>query len=259
MISLAIAAVENDFVMPTLVEDKVLIIEDGRHPLVERCCETFVPNSSKIDSEDGYVHIITGPNNSGKSVYMKQVGIIAYLAHICSFVPAKSATIGFIDKIFSRIDTSSSSISNLSTFARDASQASRMLNKCSERSLLLIDEFGKGTYALDGCALLSSIIVNLDDRLSNRCPRAFISTHFHEMFTTKIVQETKIVKFQQIKIIKEQISSAKNSSDKLEELVFLYQLAPGLCLHSYGLYCASKFNVPEKVSMQSICNCIVQL
>ena len=87
MISLAIAAVENDFVMPTLVEDKVLIIEDGRHPLVERCCETFVPNSSKIDSEDGSVHIITGPNNSGKSVYMKQVGIIAYLAHIGSFVP----------------------------------------------------------------------------------------------------------------------------------------------------------------------------
>mmetsp|Transcript_1582 Transcript_1582/g.2349 ORF Transcript_1582/g.2349 Transcript_1582/m.2349 type:complete len:561 (-) Transcript_1582:161-1843(-) len=242
LLSLATTAINNSFAAPSLVSESKIIIKDGRHPLQELCCEDYIPNDTHMDMKNGVVHVITGPNASGKSVYLKTVGIITYLAHVGSFVPANSATIGIVDKIFTRIDTSSSSMSNLSTFTRDASEASHMLNKCTERSLLLIDEFGKGTHSIDGCSLLGSMISNLD-KLSSNCPRSIITTHFHEIFVNDIITESDVVKFHQMNVLHER-NEAKHGQ---KEIIFLYKLVPGVCLHSQGIYCATQLGLPKQV------------
>jgi len=242
LLSMATASVENDLVKPTLVDRNIIEIQGGRHILQEICAETFISNDSIMKEESGRLHVLTGPNASGKSVYLKQVGIIAFLAHIGSFVPAQKATIGYIDKIFTRIDTVSSFMMNLSTFTRDTTQIARMLNKCTERSLLLVDEYGKGTYSGDGCSLLGSVLKNLD-KLGTNCPRSIVSTHFHELFVNKMISETKITKFYRMNALQETEVQTENSST----LVFLYKVVPGVCLHSYGVNCAAHLGIPTHV------------
>lgn len=165
LITFALVANDLNWVKPKLVPDAgTLYITGGRHPLQQLCVETFIPNDTSICAgREGTVQLITGPNASGKSVYLKQVGLIAYLAHIGACVPAEAAVVGLMDGIFARIASrESSSVAN-SSFFLDLTQVSTMLRHASPRSLLLIDEFGKGTDPLDGAALLGASLEHIVD------------------------------------------------------------------------------------------------
>jgi DNA mismatch repair protein MSH5 len=182
VLAFAVAAVERDWVEPELVQEPVLLIEGGRHPLCELCVDTFVPNDTVMDAacNQPVLQVLTGPNNSGKSIYLKQVGLIVYLAHLGSWVPAKSCQLGLTDRIFSRIQSLESCSMSHSSFGIDLNQVSVMLRNSTPKSLLLIDEFGKGTQSSDGVALLAATISYLD-KLGDACPRTVVATHFHEL------------------------------------------------------------------------------
>eukprot|EP01083_Nonionella_stella_P070462 188541_1 len=268
-VALATCAVENNFVRPEITTDNVLVIEDGRHPLQEMFVEgQFIPNSTSIGVDGkSLIHVMTGPNSSGKSVYIKQCGIISFLAHVGSFVPAKSATVGLTDMIFSRIQSQDDVLSSLSTFSADACQMSYMLSHATERSLLLIDEFGKGTLTEDGVGLLSSIVRYLNtlgdrtpgslvsSRLSDPShaplgppppagggsPKTIIATHFHEIFRYSLVAESERVSFCQMSIL----SQVKDSGR--DDIMFLYKVTPGVSTLSHGIRCAESAGFPENV------------
>ncbi|KAJ4450533.1 hypothetical protein ANN_01960 [Periplaneta americana] len=180
LIALAMVAKENNYTRPTLMEEQVLDITGGRHPLQELCVDSYVPNDILSGDQQSLVKIITGPNASGKSVYLKQVALIAYLAHIGSFVPAESARIGILNHIHTRIQTVESVATNMSAFVVDLKQMLLSLCCSSPRSLIIVDEFGKGTTEIDGLALLTSCLNHFLSR-GDKCPHVFASTHFHDV------------------------------------------------------------------------------
>ncbi|RWW38534.1 hypothetical protein BHE74_00056228 [Ensete ventricosum] len=156
ILSLALIAHQNNYVRPILTGDTFLDIKNGRHALQEMTVDTFVPNDTKI-LNDGRINIITGPNYSGKSIYVKQVALVVYLSHIGSFIPADSATIGITDRIFCAMGNKPT-ITEQSTFMIDLHQVGMMLRQATSHSLCLIDEFGKGTLTEDGIGLLGGAI-----------------------------------------------------------------------------------------------------
>ncbi|GAX82061.1 hypothetical protein CEUSTIGMA_g9489.t1 [Chlamydomonas eustigma] len=168
LLAFASCARDGSYCRPKLVPESVLVIDEGRHPLAELVVDTYIPNSTCMDDEGGNrVHIITGPNASGKSCYIKQVAMIAYMAHLGCFVPAKSATIGLIDRIFTRL-------------------IAGMIYRATERSLIIVDEFGKGTLPCDGAGLLSAFVQHICDA-PRRPPRALFSTHFQELLDPQVL------------------------------------------------------------------------
>ncbi len=276
LLALSVVAKENMLVRPQILpysqehgtpdSSKKIVIEEGRHLLTQLYTNQFIPNSTTLDVEngdEGCIQVITGPNNSGKSVYLKQVGIIVYLAHIGSFVPAKSAIISICDRILSRMHSIESVSSTLSTFSCDTSQVAYMLRHCTSRSLLLIDEYGKGTCAFDGVALLASTITELANL--QEPPKALITTHFHELFTFDLLKPSRNLKFLQMSFICH-FSNCENPQATLTEkhvnddMVFLYKLIPGTSHRSYGIYCARLANISTKtiVRAQEVCNCLMK-
>ena len=173
-----------------LVEDNcVLEIINGRHALYETFLNNYIPNSTMVDgglfsnlswfkNDKERIIIITGANASGKSVYLTQTGLIVYLAQIGCFVPAERAKIGIVDKILTRIRTQETMYKTQSSFALDSQQMAKSLSLATEKSLILIDEYGKGTDILDGPSLFGSIMVNMSK--NEKCPRILACTHFHE-------------------------------------------------------------------------------
>ncbi|KPA36038.1 dna mismatch repair protein msh5, partial [Fusarium langsethiae] len=191
ILALALGAEKYSWRGPQVVESSAIHIEEGRHPLQELVVPAFVPNSchlvagpqnsSEVQDDSPHAIILTGPNHSGKSVYLKQTAIIVYLAHIGSFVPATQAIIGLTESILTCISPRESMSGGVSAFARDVKQAALSMKTSSPRSLVLVDEFGKGTNGDDGAALLAAL---LDHYLSlgSDCPRLLAATHFHEVF-----------------------------------------------------------------------------
>eukprot|EP00884_Botryococcus_braunii_P002998 jgi/Botrbrau1/1269/Bobra.0163s0057.3 len=161
LVALAIVARERDYVRPVLTHENILHIKNGRHPLAELTVAQFVPNDTIMLEEDNRIQVVTGPNFSGKSCYAKQVGLIVFMAHIGSFVPADSAVVGLTDRIFTRIGSHESNAIPQSTFALDLTQISKMIRLSTSRSLCLLDEFGKGTLASDGTPQLHSLLWTL--------------------------------------------------------------------------------------------------
>lgn len=165
--ALARGAQKYGWVCPQVTRTRALRIEDGRHPLQELVVSSFVPNNCHLRGSGNYAHtagnevpmalVLTWPNHSGKSVYLKQTAIITYLAHIESFVPATHATIGLTDKILTRISTKESVSRNESAFAIDLRQMAQAMKSATSRSLVLVDEFGKGTSPDDGAGLLTAV------------------------------------------------------------------------------------------------------
>ncbi|XP_067137660.1 mutS protein homolog 5-like isoform X3 [Centruroides vittatus] len=233
LISLALIAKEFNYIRPEITRDGILHIVKGRHPLQEHCVSSFVPNDTKSGGKYGKVKLLTGPNASGKSVYLKQVALIVYLAHIGSFVPAEMAKITIIDHIFTRIHTVESISVGLSTFMIDINQMSVALRYATSNSLVIIDEFGKGTEAMDGLALLaSSLQFWLKENVN--CPHCFVSTHFHSLLN--ILNPAEQLCYQTMDTLLED-----------GNLIFLYQLKDGKTDGSYAHHVATLAGIPSKL------------
>jgi DNA mismatch repair protein MutS len=231
--SLAEVAAVRGYVRPTVDEGSVLAIQEGRHPVVEYHLpdgERFVPNDTHLDRDERLM-ILTGPNMSGKSVYIRQVALIVLLAQIGSFVPAAQAHIGLVDRIFVRAGASDDITQGRSTFLVEMSETSYILNHASERSLVILDEVGRGTSTYDGMSIAWAVAEELHDNIG---ARTLFATHFHEL--------TALVK---------KLQAAHNYSlavtEREREVIFLRQLVPGGADRSYGVQVARLAGLPERV------------
>ncbi|CAJ0965962.1 unnamed protein product [Ranitomeya imitator] len=195
LLAMAVSARENGYVRPCYTSNNIINIKEGRHPLMVFCSGTFVPNPTETGEQEKRIKIVTGPNSCGKSVYLKQVGLIVFMAMVGSYVPASYAEIGPIDGIFTRLQTRESVSLGLSTFMIDLNQMARAVNNATANSLILIDEFGKGTNTVDGLSLLAAILRHWIEQGSS-CPHILLSTNFHSLIQLKILPESPIVHYQ---------------------------------------------------------------
>ncbi|XP_015088878.1 DNA mismatch repair protein MSH5 isoform X2 [Solanum pennellii] len=226
ILALALVARQNNYVRPNLTAEDLLDIRSGRHVLQEMTVDTFIPNDTNITLE-GRINIITGPNYSGKSIYIKQVALIVFLSHIGSYVPADAATVGLTDRIFCAMG-SKFMTAEQSTFMIDLHQVGIMLRHASPRSLCLMDEFGKGTLTEDGIGLLGGTINHFVSCYDP--PKVLVCTHLTEIFDNGCLLESDRIKCYTMSVL----SPDKGCAD-VEDIVFLYRLVPGRALLSYGL------------------------
>ncbi|MBZ3873287.1 MutS protein-like protein 5 [Sciurus carolinensis] len=210
-------------------------IHNGRHPLMELCARTFVPNSVECGGDKGRVKVVTGPNSSGKSIYLKQVGLITFMALVGSFVPAEEAEIGAIDAIFTRIHSCESISLGLSTFMIDLNQVAKAVNNATERSLVLIDEFGKGTNTVDGLALLAAVLRHWLV-LGPMCPHIFVATNFLSLVQLQLLPQGPLVQY-----------LTMETCEDGNDLVFFYQVCEGVANASHASHTAAQAGLPEKL------------
>ncbi|CCH44581.1 DNA mismatch repair protein [Wickerhamomyces ciferrii] len=216
------------FVRPEIVDTNEITIRKGRNPTYEQIVSSYIPNDTSI--ENGDISVITGANASGKSVYMFQVAIIVFLAHIGSHVPAEYAKIGLTDKILAKVTSTDSLDRCESTFSLDLHKMNKCLNMATEKSLLLVDEFGKGTDVIGGPSLLGALIENISKQ-QNR-PKLMVTTHFHELFKEGILHDIPQVKHSHMDIL---LKKGTDDGGKSEEITHLYQLKPGVAMNSFGI------------------------
>ena len=235
--SLAVAAVKNNYVRPEMNNKGFINITDGRHPVIEKIMknEMFVPNDTYIDNKEHRMSIITGPNRAGKSTYMRQVALIALLAHVGSFVPAKSAEICILDKIFTRVGASDDLSQGQSTFMVEMSEVSNILMSATENSLLILDEIGRGTSTYDGLSIAWSVVEYITKKIK---AKTLFATHYHEL--SELESKLKSVKNYKILI--------KESGDKI---TFLRKIAEGSIDRSYGIQVANLAGLPEEVVIRA--------
>ncbi|HHW47439.1 MAG TPA: DNA mismatch repair protein MutS [Clostridiaceae bacterium] len=233
--SLAEVADRESYTMPEISTEDRIEITDGRHPVVEKMLgdSSFVPNDTLLDMDENRISIITGPNMAGKSTYMRQVALIVLMAQIGSFVPAKSAKIGIVDKIFTRVGASDDLASGQSTFMVEMSEVANILENATPRSLLILDEIGRGTSTFDGLSIAWSVIEYISDKEKIGC-RTLFATHYHEL--TEL--EGKLTGIKNYCI-----SVEKNGDD----IIFLRKIIRGGADDSYGIQVARLAGVPELV------------
>ncbi|MBN1200265.1 MAG: DNA mismatch repair protein MutS [Anaerolineae bacterium] len=232
--SLAEVAAREGYVRPALSEDDVLDIRDGRHPVVEKMLhgERFVPNDTHFD-EDERLHIITGPNMSGKSTIIRQVALIVLMAQIGSFIPAREATIGLADRIFTRIGAQDEIHAGQSTFMVEMVELALILAHATRRSLIILDEIGRGTSTYDGMAIARAVVEYLHNnpRLGSR---VLFATHYHEL--TELANILPGVENYNVAVAEEG-----------DDVVFLHRLMPGGADRSYGIHVAQLAGIPKAV------------
>jgi len=235
LLSLAKVARENDYVKPVLNQDGVLHIVEGRHPIVERMVTDapFVPNDVEMDKADNRMLIITGPNMAGKSTYMRQVALITLMAHIGSFVPAKEASISLCDRIFTRIGASDDLAGGQSTFMVEMSETAAILRSATDRSLVILDEIGRGTSTFDGLAIAWAVVEYLLDPKKIGAKTLF-ATHYHEL--SELEGRFAGVKNYCISVV-----------EHGEDVIFLRKIMPGGADKSYGVHVARLAGVPAPV------------
>jgi DNA mismatch repair protein MSH5 len=262
LVALATVATEQNWICPTVDDSaKGIYIENGKHALQEVIIPSFIPNST--NARPGSVHVITGPNCSGKSVYCKQVAIIVILAQIGSCVPATSCKLGIIDAIYTRIASYESVSVPQSAFSIDASQVAGMLQNATGNSLVLLDEWGKGTAEAEGMALFGATINELLRRPAGEAPICFAATHFTELLAEPFLSMSsdRLCTFSMEYVVDrvERITSpggmnalgVENSLN--EETVYLYRLLPGsICAESRAIHCALNAGVPRSILVRSI-------
>lgn len=231
--SLAALAVEERYVRPTVDDSKALDIVDGRHAVVEKTLTdgVFVPNDTQMDAEKWNVALITGPNMAGKSTYMRQIGLIVLMAQMGSFVPARAAHIGVTDRVFTRIGASDDLASGQSTFMVEMLEVSQILAQATDKSLLLLDEIGRGTSTLDGACIARSVMEYCADTLK---ARTFFSTHYHALCP---------VAHQLVRARNFSIAAQKRG----DRVVFLRKIITGAASESYGIEVALLADVPAPV------------
>jgi DNA mismatch repair protein MSH5 len=251
ILALALGAEKYNWREPQVVQESVIHIEEGRHPLQELVVPAFVPNSchlvvgsrnaSEVQDDSPQALVLTGPNHSGKSVYLKQTAIIVYLAHIGSFVPATQASIGLTESILTCISPRERMSGGESAFARDMKQAALSIKTSTPKSLVLIDEFGKGTNGDDGAGLLAAL---LDHYLSlgSDCPRLLAATHFHEVFENSYLEHHTGLRIAHMNVRLDWESSLAD-----DQVTYLFNLEYGHNTSSYGGRCAALNGVPGPV------------
>ena len=232
-VSLAECAARNNYVRPEVNLDGVINITAGRHPVVEVAYSDtlFIPNDTLLDERENVAAVITGPNMAGKSTFMRQIGLIVLMAQIGSFVPAKSAQIGIVDRIFTRIGASDDLASGKSTFMVEMTEAAEILKAATSKSLLIFDEIGRGTSTYDGVAIARAILEHCATRLR---AKTLFSTHYHELAETE--REIQGVKCYSI-------TAKKRGSD----LIFLRKISRGGASVSYGIDVANLAGLPRNV------------
>ena len=232
--ALAEVAARNRYVRPELADDGVIEIKAGRHPVVELTQreEPFVPNDVSLHPEQAIV-ILTGPNMAGKSVFLRQVALITLMAHIGSFVPADSAHIGLVDRVFTRVGAADDIARGQSTFMVEMVEAANILNHASSRSLLILDEIGRGTSTYDGMAIAWAIVEHIHNHPRLRAKTLF-ATHYHEL-TDLAVRLPHVVNFS--------LAVAEEGG----RVVFLHKIVPGKADRSYGVHVAELAGLPRTV------------
>jgi DNA mismatch repair protein MutS len=216
-------------------ESLCIEIKDGRHPVIEKLLppgEHYTPNNTLLDTVSDQILIITGPNMSGKSSYLRQVGLNVLLAQIGSFVPAASARIGIVDRIYTRVGASDNITSGESTFLVEMHEAANIVNTATEHSLILLDEIGRGTSTFDGISIAWALTEYLHERIG---AKTLFATHYHELNELADV-------FTRIKNYKVDV---REYGDKV---IFLHKVMPGFADHSYGIQVAQMAGLPEEVT-----------
>jgi len=233
-LSLAEIASENNYCRPELLIDESLEIKGGRHPVVEHTLQTgsFISNDTRID-KDNLIHIITGPNMSGKSTYLRQIALIVLLAQIGSFVPASSAKIGMVDRIFTRIGAQDEIHAGQSTFMVEMVEMANILNNASNSSLLILDEVGRGTSTYDGLSIAWAVVEYIHNHPKLKS-RTFFATHYHEL---TIMPEF----LPQVCNYNVAVSESHN------DVVFLHKIVEGGCDKSYGIHVAQLAGIPNPI------------
>jgi DNA mismatch repair protein MutS len=228
-------SLQSGYVAPHITNESVLDIKDGRHPVVEKSIsEPFIPNDTLLDCEQNHLIMLTGPNMAGKSTYIRQTAILVIMAQIGSYIPAASAHIGIVDKIFTRIGAHDEITKGQSTFMVEMSETAGILNNLSPRSLIVLDEIGRGTSTFDGLSLAWAI----SEYLAKQKVRTMFATHFHEL--TALEEEFAGVKNYNV--------SVKEWND---EVIFLHKIVPGGTDDSYGIYVAKLAGIPKEVVTRS--------
>lgn len=233
--SLAEVAQGQNFVKPFVDESGVIDIKEGRHPVVEKMLSdgSFIPNDTYLDDEDDRLSIITGPNMAGKSTYMRQVALIVLMAQIGSFVPATEARIGICDRIFTRVGASDDLASGQSTFMIEMTEVANILNNATDKSLLILDEIGRGTSTFDGLSIAWSVLEYIADKRLIGAKTLF-ATHYHEI--TELEGK--------LSGVKNYCITAKENGD---DIVFLRKIVRGGADNSYGIQVARLAGLPAKV------------
>ena len=230
----------NKYCRPKLTDKKNINIKNGRHPVVEQLIpstERFIPNDLDMDIKKNQIHLITGPNMAGKSTYLRQIGLIVYMSHLGCFVPANSAEIGVVDKLFTRVGASDNLAGGESTFLVEMNEAANILNNATDKSLILLDEIGRGTATYDGLSLAYAITEYIHNEKSLRA-RTLFATHYHEL--TNLEENLQRLENHHIGV--------KEHGDKI---IFLRQILPGPGDKSYGIHVAKMAGLPKQVIMRA--------
>lgn len=236
LLSFATAARENNYIRPVIADDNVLEIHQGRHPVIEKQLpigEKYIANDVMLDSQTQQIIIITGPNMAGKSALLRQTALITLLAQIGSFVPAESAHIGLVDKIFTRVGASDNISVGESTFMVEMNEAADILNNLSPRSLVLFDELGRGTSTYDGISIAWAIVEHIHEHPKAKA-RTLFATHYHELNEME----------KSFKRIKNYNVSVKEIDNKV---IFLRKLERGGSEHSFGIHVAKMAGMPKSI------------
>ena len=235
--SLADVAGANRYVRPELSEGEAIKIEGGRHPVVELTLRDsgFIPNDCRLDCAEQQILLITGPNMGGKSTYLRQVALIVLMAQIGSFVPADRAAIGLVDRIFTRVGAQDDIAAGQSTFMVEMLETANILNHATRRSLLVLDEVGRGTSTYDGLAIARAVLEHIHERLG---ARTLFATHYHELTT-----------------LADRLPRVHNAHASVAEdggeVVFLHQIVPGGADRSYGIHVARLAGLPAEVTRRA--------
>ncbi|MBR5111198.1 MAG: DNA mismatch repair protein MutS [Clostridia bacterium] len=235
LLSLARVALINHYVKPEITDDGVIEIQEGRHPVVEASLpdQGFIPNDTHLDTEEKRVQIITGPNMAGKSTYMRQVALITLMAHMGSFVPAKAASICLVDGVYTRVGASDDLATGQSTFMVEMSEMAYILRNATNKSLVILDEIGRGTSTFDGLSIAWAAVEYLADRKKSGAKTLF-ATHYHELSELE----------GHLDGVSNFCVSVKEHG---EEVIFLRKIIPGGADKSFGIYVAHLAGVPRPV------------
>ncbi len=234
--SLAFLAIKNNYVKPVLLNNSIVDISDGRHPVVEKLLpvtEKFIPNNTYINANNNQIHLLTGPNMAGKSTYLRQVGLIIIMAQIGSYVPASKLNLGIVDRLFTRVGASDNLAGGESTFLVEMIEASNILNNATNKSLILLDEIGRGTSTYDGLSIAWAITEHIHNA-PNLKARTIFATHYHELAELENTLERLENHYVQVKEYKETI-------------VFLRSIVKGVGNRSYGIQVGKMAGLPKAV------------